>query len=440
MFYLMINIINFDKIKNKLMSLFGRITNYFGVCEENITQMILWKKIWPGTFFQYYEIKGLKMLKSQYLPVAILNVLLIINCQAQNNNALIVTGWRQTLPKVTEGFKVNVYAAGLKSPAWAYVTPNGDVLVAQSKLKSDKLIKTSPDVATIQPVNYSNDYPNQITLFRDLNNDGFADIREVFLTGIAQPFGMLILNDAFYVAAEDGVWKYSYKTGQTKLESNGTKILELPSGDLHRVKNIITNEEGTKLYVTVCSKDYNSKALDTTGVGSIIEMNPDGSEAKVYHRSDNPVCMDKAPVTRSLWIINHQSDKENGLDYLSEIKNNEEDNSSDIHPYPLLDSQAVFLNLVFYKKNTFPDKYKNGAFIAQQSSSNSSQLTGNKIVFLPFKNGKPVDHSEDFLTGFTVEGQNGSIYGRPAGITVLPDGSMLVMDDASDIIWCISYK
>lgn len=382
-----------------------------------------------------------------------------------------VIGWKQgASPKAPEGFSVNLYASGLKSPRWAYVAPNGDILVAQSNSEAKGLKKVAADISKASESTHITASANQITLFRDSNNDGVADIREVFLTGITQPFGMLILDNSFYVAATDGVWEFPYKNGQTRIEGQGTKILDLPGGGRHWTRNIIANKAGTKLYVSVGSaSDHAEKGIEEENRRAcIIEINPDGSGEKLFASGlRNPVGMDWEPNTGILWTVVNERDQlgdELVPDYITSVKDGgfygwpfsyfgqhkeprikEKDQRPDlvskaIVPDLQLGSHTASLGLAFYTRNAFPQKYKNGAFIGQHGSWNSAKLVGYKVVFVPFKDGKPSGPPEDFLTGFIADEAKSKVHGRPVGVTVLPDGAILVMDDASDTIWRVSYK
>jgi glucose/arabinose dehydrogenase len=382
-----------------------------------------------------------------------------------------VIGWQEgETPKAPEGFKVVKYASGLKSPRWAYEAPNGDILVAQSNTEVKGIKKVAADVIGASESEHVNESANQIMLFRDTDNNGMPDMQEMFLCGITQPFGMLILNNSFYVAATDGVWKYPYKTGEIKLEGKGIKILELPGSGRHWARNIIANKEGTKLYVSVgSSSDHAENGIEKENRRAcIIEINPDGSGEKIYADGlRNPVGMDWEPSSNVLWTVVNERDqlgdqlvpdyltgvKENGFygwpySYFGQhkdprIKNKEQRPdlvNKAIVPDLQLGSHTASLGLAFYKQNGFPEKYKNGAFIGQHGSWNSSKLVGYKVVFVPFKNGKPSGSPEDFLTGFIIEEGSNRVHGRPVGVTVLKGGSLLVMDDASDTIWKITYN
>jgi glucose/arabinose dehydrogenase len=310
---------------------------------------------------------------------------------------------------------------------------------------------------------------NRITLFRDNNHDGIYELKSVFLEGLYQPLGMLILKDQFYVANTDGLLRFPYQPGQTAITEKGTKILELPAGGYnnHWTRNIISNEEGSKIYVTVGSGSNVGEhgADNEIRRAGILEINPDGSGEKIYASGlRNPVGMDFEPVSKVLWTAVNERDNlgdELVPDYITGVipgafygwpyayfgqhedprrKGERPDLvAKSIAPDLPVGSHTASLGLAFYKKNQFPAKYHNGVFVSQHGSWNHSTLVGYKVVFVPFANGKPAGPPQDFLTGFIANLKKSKVYGRPVCVTVLQDGSMLVTDDSSNTIWRISY-
>ena len=384
-----------------------------------------------------------------------------------------VVGWKEgETPKAPEGFKVTKYADGFENPRWMYVTPNGDVLVADSNSNysipkqigatiigagSSKNLKKSADV---------------ITLLRDTNNDGMPDLRQTLLTkneGLNQPFGMLVIGDWLYVANTDAVLRYPYKSGQTKITAMGEKITDLPAGKVnqHWTRNIIANADNSKIYIAVGSGDnIGEKGMEHEVMkANILVMDPDGSNLEVYASGlRNPVGMDLEPITKTLWTsVNERDELGDNLvpDYLTSVKEggyygwpysywgNHFDPRVPIPPnvrlkeaiVPDVDlgSHTASLGLVFYTADVFPKKYKNGAFVVQHGSWNRDVLSGYRVVFIPFENGKPAGKPEDFLTGFIVDSDEDEVRGRPVGAVVMPDGAMLITDDTTHRIWRIAY-
>jgi glucose/arabinose dehydrogenase len=387
-----------------------------------------------------------------------------------STNFCKVIGWNNKMPLAPKGFKVERYADGFNNPRWMYVLPNGDVLVAETNKDHTVVEQVGGTVIGAAKSIDIGKSENRITLFRDTNKDGKPDMRETFLTRLNQPFGMLLIGNWFYVANTDGLMRYPYKEGQTSITAEAEKIAELPAGKTNRhwTRNIISNEDGSKIYIAVGSASnvaengMNEEILRA----DILEVNPDGTDLKVYASGlRNPVGMAWAPGTKTLWTaVNERDELGDDLvpDYLTSVKEGGfygwpysywgkhvdprmKESRPDlvekaIVPEVDLGSHTASLGLAFYTDKKFPAKYHNGAFVAQHGSWNRSVPSGYKVVFVPFKDGKPVGPPEDFLTGFLADEKKNEAYGRPVGVTQLPDGSLLVTDDVSNVVWRVSYQ
>lgn len=382
-----------------------------------------------------------------------------------------VIGWPEgKTPVAPKGFKVEKYADNLKSPRWMYVTPNGDVLVAQVNTEVKGLAKVAAPAVLGKDDAHIGGSANIITLFRDTDKDGRYDVRDTFLSSVIQPFGMVIIGDYFYVTGYDGLWRFPYKSGQTRITVKGDKLLDLPEGGRHWTKSLVTNAAHTKLYIGIGSaSNVGEKGMEAENRRAcIIEVNLDGSGERIYADGlRNPVGMDWAPGTQTLYtVVNERDELGDDLvpDYLTSVKSGgfygwpysyfgqhpdprieEKDQKPDlvkraIVPDLQLGSHTASLGLEFYTRTSFPKAYHGGAFIGQHGSWNRSELSGYKVVFVPFKNGKPAGPMQDFLTGFVADQDSEKVYGRPVGVTVLPDGSLLVADDASSVIWRVSAE
>lgn len=378
-----------------------------------------------------------------------------------------VVGWKEgATPRAPAGFSVSKYADGLRNPRWIYVTPNGDVLVAEAntELKSaaDKGEAAQEGKLGSQNLGRS---ANRITLFRDSDGDGQPELRVSFLENLNQPLGMQVVGNWFYVANTDSLWRYPYQTGDQKIHGKGEKVLDLPAGGYnnHWTRNLLANADNSKLYVSVGSASNLAEhgMQEEQRRASILEINPDGSGERIYASGlRNPVGMGWAPGTQTLWTaVNERDNLGEDLvpDYLTEVREgafygwpyayfgvHEDPRMAGKRPDLVAKTQVpdvplgahtASLGLAFYTQKAFPQKYRGGAFIGQHGSWNRSELSGYKVVFVPFREGRPSGPMEDFLTGFIADSAKGEVHGRPVGIAVLPDGSLLVADDSSNTLW-----
>lgn len=383
-----------------------------------------------------------------------------------------VIGWKNgETPIAPSGFTVTKYADGFKNPRWMYVTPNGDILVAQSNSNYSLLKQIGATLVGAGNSNNLKNSANIITLLRDSNKDGIPELRETFLTeeeGLDQPFGMLVIGNWFYVANTNALLRYPYKTGQTKITSKGEKVVDLPAGkhNQHWTRNIIANNDNSKIYIAVGSgSNIAENGIENELLrANILEVNPDGSELRVFASGlRNPVGMDWEPKTKTLWtVVNERDGLGDNLvpDYLTSVKENafygwpyayfgqhEDVRVKEMKPELVkktlvpdfaLGAHTASLGLAFYKGTSFPEKYRNGAFIAQHGSWNRKKISGYQMIFVPFKDGKPSGKSEEFLTGFIVDPEKDIVHGRPVGVIVTLEGDLLLTDDKTNTIWRIT--
>lgn len=345
------------------------------------------------------------------------------------------------LPK---GFQLNVFAeGGFTYPRWMALAPNGDVFVADSRA-------------------------NSIVVLRDANKDGVAEQRFTFADNLSQPFGMAFQQDWFYVANTDSVVRFRYKSGQTKAEGNAEKLIELTEGgyNQHWTRNIIFSPDGKKLYVSIGSSGNVAPEKDERRA-AISQYNPDGTGYKLFASGlRNPIGLAWNPKTGELWTAVNERD---GLgddlvpDYVTSVRDgafygfpwayvgqneeprrkgeNPEAVKKSIVPDVLLTSHSAALGIVFYDAKMFPAEYQGDAFVALHGSWNRQKLTGYKIIRVRFQNGKLVGNGyEDFLTGWLPNENSSEVWGRPVGLLVNADGSLLIADDGGKKIWRVSYK
>jgi len=386
-------------------------------------------------------------------------------------NFATVVGWPEgRTPIAPDGFTVTLFAEDLESPRWLYVLPNGDVLVSQARFKDPQGLP--PDVREkLRTAGMTGPSPDRITLLRDRDGDGSPELRETFLDRLNQPFGMLLLGDTFYVANTDGLYRYPYEEGQTRIEATGEKIADLPAGGYnnHWTRNVIASPDGSRLYVSVGSAtNVDEERIDSKDKrrAAILEVSPGRGEPRVFASGlRNPNGMDWAPGSSTLWTVVNERD---GLgddlvpDYLTSVrdgafygwpyaywgkhvdprKKGERPDlvAKSIAPDYALGAHTASLGLVFYRGESFPDRYRGGAFVGQHGSWNRSRFAGYKVIFVPFQRGEPSGLPEDFLTGFISQEGAGEVHGRPVGLAVLSDGSLLVADDAAGKIWRVAYE
>ena len=377
-------------------------------------------------------------------------------------------GWKEgEKPVAPAGFKVTKFAEGFQNPRATYELPNGDVLVVESNKNMDLIYQVGATVIGASSSLDLKQSADRITLLRDANKDGIPETRNYFLVDLNQPYGMLLIGNWFYVANTDALVRYPYSGSETAISAGPQKIADLPAGkkNQHWTRNIITNSDSSKIYVTIGSSSNIAEHGPDEEImrGCIIEMNLDGSNKVTYASGfRNPVGIDWAPGTKTLWVtVNERDMLGDDLvpDYFTAVKqggfygwpyvywgqhydNRVKDPPVDlvkkaIVPDVDLGSHVAPLGLAFCRHKAFPAKYRSGAFIAEHGSSNRSVLSGYKVVFVPFKKGKPSGPPEDFLTGFIIDLDKAEVHGRPAGVAFLRDGSMLVTDDLENTIWRI---
>jgi glucose/arabinose dehydrogenase len=345
-----------------------------------------------------------------------------------------------TLPP---GFEISLYAEGdLVKPRWMALAPNGDVFVAESEA-------------------------GRITVLRDSDGDGKADQRFAFATDLARPFGMAFWRNYLYVGNTNAVVRFKYKPGQTKAEGAMEKIADLPEKGYreHWTRNLLFSPDGSKLYVTVGSESNVNVEADPRRA-AISVYNPDGTGHRIYAGGvRNPIGLAFNPTTRALWAAVQERDligDDLVPDYVTAIRDggfygwpysyigqNEDPRrkgeqpelvNKAIVPDVLIQAHSAVLGLVFYEGSMFPAEYRGDAFVALHGSWNRSKRTGYKIIRVRFKNGKPVGGYDDFAVGWMLGEDRPEVWGRPVGLLVLKDGSMLVADDGANKIWRIAYK
>ena len=368
-------------------------------------------------------------------------------------------------PTAAAGLRVNAFAAGLKHPRWIHVLPNGDVTVAEALFMPapSKSLFHLAMVATMRRAAAIGASPNRITLLRDADRDGVAEIREPLLEGLSQPFGMALLGDTFYVGNTDGVVAFPYTTGTTRITAPGRKLSTFKPGG-HWTRSLLPSADGRKLYVGVGSlSNIGENGFDVEeGRACIYELDLATNNIRIFASGlRNPVGLAWEPRTGVLWTVVNERDglgDETPPDYLTSVRDGgfygwpysywnrivDERVPQDaaavakaITPDFALGGHTASLGLCWMPAGTLPG-YPDGMVIGQHGSWNRSTLSGYRVVFVPFVDGRPTGTPRDILTGFLAPDERES-YGRPVGVAIGPDGkSLLVADDVGDVIWRVT--
>lgn len=377
-------------------------------------------------------------------------------------------GWSQgRTPTVAPGLAITRIADGLMHPRQLYTLPNGDVLVAETNApvrpEDGKGIKGKVMRAMQEKAGAGVPSPDRITLLRDADGDGVAELKSEFLAGLHSPFGMALVGDDLYVANTDVILKFHYTAGATQIAGSGARLTDLPAGDInhHWTKNIIANADGSKLYATVGS---NSNAAENgiaaeQGRAAIWEVDVATGEKQLFATGiRNPNGMAWEPQTGQLWTVSNERDELGDdlvPDYLTSVKRGafygwpysyfgQHVDERVQPPRPDLVARAIppdyalgahvaALGLTYAGETLLPARFAHGMFVGEHGSWNRAIPAGYKVVFVPFADGQPNGMPIDVLTGF-VSG-DGDAWGRPVGVVLDHRGALLVADDVGNTVW-----
>jgi len=380
------------------------------------------------------------------------------------------TGWPAgAKPMPAAGLAVNAFADGLDHPRWLLALPNGDVLVAESNKPpkpEDKEggIKGWIARQVMKKAGAGVPSANRITLLRDADGDGVAEVKTPFLTGLYSPFGMALVGSTLYVANADALVAFPYQEGATRIDAAGRKVADLPAGRNHHwTKSLIASPDGRRLYVGVGS---NSNVAEH-GMGeevnraAILEVDPATGATRLFASGlRNPVGMDWNPESRMLWTaVNERDEIGSDLvpDYMTSVRPGgfygwpwsyygrtvdtrvkpprPDMVAKAIRPDYALGPHTASLGLTFSDGARLGPRFANGAFVGQHGSWNRKPRSGYKVIFVPFRGGKPAGPPADVLTGFL---RGDKALGRPVGVEVARDGALLVADDVGNKLWRVS--
>ncbi|HEY8086145.1 MAG TPA: sorbosone dehydrogenase family protein [Methylophilaceae bacterium] len=381
-------------------------------------------------------------------------------------------GWSgEAKPIPADGTVVNAFAQGLQHPRWLYQLPNGDVLVAETNFPMQGLdgsIKGFVAKHLLTRAGAIGESPDRISLLRDSNGDGTADIKTPFITGLHSPFGMALIGDTFYVANADSIVYFPYHDGDKSIPVAPKKLIDLPGLPLnhHWTKNILASADGTKLYVTVGSNSNigeNGMNIENERA-AIWEVDIKTGSHRVFASGlRNPNGMAWEPVTKKLWtVVNERDELGSDLvpDYLTSVQENgfygwpysyygqhvdtrvqpqnPELVAKAIVPDYALGSHTASLGLADATGNKLGAGFEHGMFIGQHGSWNRQPFSGYKVIFVPFTDGKPSGKSVDVLTGFINDSDEAQ--GRPVDVLVQQSGDLLVADDVGNTVWRVTAK
>jgi len=380
-------------------------------------------------------------------------------------------GWpKGAQPTPARGLAVNAFAAGLDHPRWLYVLPNGDVLVAETTAPphpdDEKGIRGFVAKIIMGSAGAGSPSPNRIVLLRDTKGDGIADQRFVFLKGLNTPFGMTLVGDTLYVADTDAVLAFPYHDGDTEITAPGRKVTDLPAGTInhHWTKNIIASQDGSKLFVSIGSNsNVGENGMEAeAGRADIWEVDSATGQHRVFASGiRNGNGMDWNPVTGELWVAVNERD-EIGSDLVPDYMTSVKDGGFYGWPYSYygqhvdtriqpqrpdlvakatppdyaLGSHTASLGLTFSTGEKLGAEYSDGVFIGQHGSWNRNPRAGYRVIFVPFKDGKPDGMPVEVLTGFLSA--SGEAQGRPVGVVIDKKGALLVSDDVGNVVWRVS--
>ena len=379
-------------------------------------------------------------------------------------------GWKNgERPTAAAGLKVQPFATGLEHPRWLYRLPNGDVLVAEtnSPPRESGGIKNWVMKTLLGRVGAGVPSANRITLLRDANGDGVAELKTPFMTGLNSPSGMVLFEGALYVANTDALVRVPYVAGATKITAKPELVVKLPGGGNHWARNVIASEDGRTLYVSVgSSSNVAENGLDRERNRAVIlQVWPREKTFRIYAaglRNANGMVLN--PDTRALWTVVNERDmlgSDLAPDYLTAVEfgdhfgwpwyywggytdprvepKNRELQQYSKRPDYALGPHVAALGLSFANELRFGDRFARGAFIGEHGSWNRKPLSGYKVVFVPFtpqgwpvKGAKPIE----VLTGFV--NADGEAHGRPVDVKADAHGALLAADDVGNTIWRVS--
>ncbi|MBA4690445.1 MAG: sorbosone dehydrogenase family protein [Pseudomonas sp.] len=376
------------------------------------------------------------------------------------------TPWGDQLPTVPDGFSVTAIATDLKIPRQTLVLPNGDILVAEGRGGNAAKLKPKDVIAGYLKAkgNTSVESGNRLTLLRDADGDGTYELQTVFAEDLNAPYGLAFHDGNLYVANQDELVRFDYQDGQTEASGAPTKVADLPSEiNHHWTKALTISPDGQYLYVGIGSNsNITERGMEAEVDRAMVwQVNAETGAYKPYATGlRNPTAMAIQPETGQLWtVVNERDELGEDLvpDYLTSVKEggfygwpyaywgqNVDDRvrpqdpdkvAASITPDYALGSHVAALGLAF-SSDVMGERFADGVFIGEHGSWNRKEPVGYKVIFVPFRDGRPAGEPIDFATGFRTD--DGKTRGRPVGVTVDPRGALIVADDLANVVWRVT--
>ena len=379
-------------------------------------------------------------------------------------------GWGDAVPTVPAGYTVTAMATGLQIPRQMLVLPNGDVLVAEGRGGGAPALRPKDLIAGIikKQGNTKVASGNRITLLRDADNDGRPEVRSVFIDNLNAPYGLAFVGGYLYVAEQDALVRFAYQPGQTRITAAPEEVTKLPSRiNHHWTKSLTASADGQTLYVGIGSNsNIGERGLALEEERAVVWAidRTTGARRTVARGIRNPTALAIEPTTSALWAVVNERDEIGPQlvpDYLTSVREGgfygwpysywgqnidprvrpqqPELVASAIRPDYALGSHVAALGLSFARDGGFGGAFSQGAFVGQHGSWNRQDLSGYRVVWVPFANGRPSGAPVDFVTGFLTD--DGRARGRPVGVAFDPARRiLLVADDLSNTVWRIAPR
>ncbi len=375
--------------------------------------------------------------------------------------------WGDQKPTVPQGYSVEMIADDLSVPRQTLVLPNGDILVAEGSGGSAPVMRPKDMIANYVKKQGKTDRPggNRLTLLRDADGDGRYELKTTFAENVNAPYGMALIGDSLYVANQDAVVRFEYQDGQTRASGPPEKIVDLPSVyNHHWTKAMAASVDGRYLYVGIGSNsNITERGMEVEEDRAMVwQIDPQTRMHRRYATGlRNPSALAVDPDTNQLWVaVNERDEIGDNLvpDYLTAVRDggfygwpysywgrNVDERAQPqrpdlveraITPDYSLGAHVAALGLAF-STPAMGERFAEGVFVGEHGSWNRKVPVGFKVVFVPFRNGRPTGAAPvDFVTGFLNEG--GDARGRPVGVSVDPRGALIVADDLANVIWRVT--